>query len=171
MGLHDVQVVVVVAWLQGRLNLCRIRTEVVEPDLYRFFGSRARTESRKLQKPVSGCDLGFQAVKAEMPAAAPADGVKRAGVQRVVGDQRVATLFYDANDLLFVCLEINVAQVHVVELHTSDALELLVPSILFIRGHQLATSLEGRDESKNKRRNHVGMVPVNRRLIKFGARG
>ena len=28
------------------------------------------------------------------------------------------------------------------------------------RGHQLATSLEGRDESKNKRRNHVGMVPV-----------
>ena len=46
-----------------------------------------------------------------------------------------------------------------------------VPSILFIRGHQLATSLEGRDESKNKRRNHVGMVPVDRRLIKFGARG
>ena len=42
---------------------------------------------------------------------------------------------------------------------------------LFIRGHQLATSLEGRDESKNKRRNHVGMVPVDRRLIKFGARG
>ena len=46
----------------------------------------------------------------------------------------------------------------------------VVPSILFIRGHQLATSLEGRDESKNKRRNHVGMVPVDRRPIKFGAR-
>ena len=47
----------------------------------------------------------------------------------------------------------------------------VVPSILFIRGHQLAMSLEGRDESKNKRRNHVGMVPVDRRAIKFGARG
>ena len=46
-----------------------------------------------------------------------------------------------------------------------------VPSILFNRGHQLATSLEGRDESKNKRRNHVGMVPVDGRPIKFGARG
>ena len=46
-----------------------------------------------------------------------------------------------------------------------------VPSILFIRGHQLATSLEGRDESKNKRRNHVGMVLADRRPIKFGARG
>ena len=36
---------------------------------------------------------------------------------------------------------------------------------------QLATSLEGRDESANKRRNHAGMVPADRRLIKFGARG
>ena len=36
---------------------------------------------------------------------------------------------------------------------------------------QLATSLEGRDESTNKRRNHAGMVPADRRLIKFGARG
>ena len=35
---------------------------------------------------------------------------------------------------------------------------------------QLATSLEGRDESANKRRNHAGMVPADRRLIKFGAR-
>ena len=31
--------------------------------------------------------------------------------------------------------------------------------------------LEGRDESANKRRNHAGMVPADRRLIKFGARG
>ena len=36
---------------------------------------------------------------------------------------------------------------------------------------QLATSLEGRDESTNKRRNHAGMIPADRRLIKFGARG
>ena len=36
---------------------------------------------------------------------------------------------------------------------------------------QLATSLEGRDESGNQRRNHAGMVPADRRLIKFGARG
>ena len=36
---------------------------------------------------------------------------------------------------------------------------------------QLATSLEGRDESANKRRNHAGMVPADRRLIKFGAHG
>ena len=37
---------------------------------------------------------------------------------------------------------------------------------------QLATSLEGRDESSNKRRNHAGMVrQTDRRLIKFGARG
>ena len=36
---------------------------------------------------------------------------------------------------------------------------------------QLATSLEGRDESANKRRNHAGMVLADRRLIKFGARG
>ena len=28
---------------------------------------------------------------------------------------------------------------------------------------QLATSLEGRDESPNKRRNHAGMVPADRR--------
>ena len=36
---------------------------------------------------------------------------------------------------------------------------------------QLATSLEGRDESANKRRDHAGMIPSDRRLIKFGARG
>ena len=36
---------------------------------------------------------------------------------------------------------------------------------------QLATSLEGRDESANQRRNHASMVPADRRLIKFGARG
>ncbi len=36
---------------------------------------------------------------------------------------------------------------------------------------QLATSLEGRDESANKRRHHAGMVPADRRLIKFRARG
>ena len=36
---------------------------------------------------------------------------------------------------------------------------------------QLATSLEGRDESANKRRNHAGMVAADRRLIKFGTRG
>ena len=36
---------------------------------------------------------------------------------------------------------------------------------------QLATSLEGRDESANQQRNHAGMVPADRRLIKFGARG
>ena len=36
---------------------------------------------------------------------------------------------------------------------------------------QLATSLEGRDESANKRRNHAGMVLADRRLIKFGACG
>ena len=32
-------------------------------------------------------------------------------------------------------------------------------------------AFEGRDESANKRRNHAGMVPADRRLIKFGARG
>ena len=36
---------------------------------------------------------------------------------------------------------------------------------------QLTTSLEDRDESGNQRRNHVGMVLADRRLIKFGARG
>ena len=36
---------------------------------------------------------------------------------------------------------------------------------------QLATSLEGRDERANKRRNHTGMVLADRRLIKFGACG
>ena len=36
---------------------------------------------------------------------------------------------------------------------------------------QLATSLEDRDESANKRRDHAGMVPADRRLIKFGGRG
>ena len=36
---------------------------------------------------------------------------------------------------------------------------------------QLATSLESRDESGNQRQNHTGMVPADRRLIKFGARG
>ena len=36
---------------------------------------------------------------------------------------------------------------------------------------QLATSLEGRDESGNQRRNHAGMVLADRRLIKFGVRG
>ena len=33
------------------------------------------------------------------------------------------------------------------------------------------TSLEGGDESANKRRNQAGMVPADRRLIKFGAPG
>ena len=32
-------------------------------------------------------------------------------------------------------------------------------------------SRSSRDESANKRRNHAGMVPADRRLIKFGARG
>ena len=32
-------------------------------------------------------------------------------------------------------------------------------------------SLEGRDEDANQRRNHTGMVPADRRLVKFGARG
>ena len=36
---------------------------------------------------------------------------------------------------------------------------------------QFATSLKSRDESGNQRRNHAGMVPADRRLIKFGARG
>ena len=36
---------------------------------------------------------------------------------------------------------------------------------------QLATSLEGGDESANKRRNQAGMVLADRRLIKFGAPG
>ena len=36
---------------------------------------------------------------------------------------------------------------------------------------QLVTSLEGGDESANKRRNQAGMVPADRRLIKFGAPG
>ena len=36
---------------------------------------------------------------------------------------------------------------------------------------QLATSLEGRDESGNQRRNHADMVLADRRLIKFGAHG
>ena len=36
---------------------------------------------------------------------------------------------------------------------------------------QLATSLEGRDESGNQRRNHADMVPADRRLVKFGAHG
>ena len=36
---------------------------------------------------------------------------------------------------------------------------------------QLAMSLEGGDESANKRRNQAGMVPTDRRLIKFGAPG
>ena len=36
---------------------------------------------------------------------------------------------------------------------------------------QLATSLEGGDESANQRRNHAGIVLADRRLIKFGARG
>ena len=36
---------------------------------------------------------------------------------------------------------------------------------------QFATSLEGGDESANKRRNQAGMVPADRRLIKFGAPG
>ena len=47
--------------------------------------------------------------------------------------------------------------------------ELLPKSNILER--QLATSLEDRDESANKRRHHAGMVPVDRRLIKFGARG
>ena len=52
--------------------------------------------------------------------------------------------------------------------HDEDG-ELLAKSDIL--ESQLATSLEGRDESANKRRNHAGMVPADRRLIKFGARG
>ena len=51
---------------------------------------------------------------------------------------------------------------------TGEDGELLAKSDIL--GSQLATSLEGRDESANKRRNHAGMIPADRRLIKFGAR-
>ena len=36
---------------------------------------------------------------------------------------------------------------------------------------QLATNLEGRDESGNQQRNHAGIVLADRRPIKFRARG
>ena len=52
---------------------------------------------------------------------------------------------------------------------TAEDGELLAKSDIL--ESQLATSLEGRDESANKRRNHAGMVLADRRLIKFGARG
>ena len=39
------------------------------------------------------------------------------------------------------------------------------------RCRRQATDLEGRDESGNQRRNHAGMVPADRGLIKVGARG
>ena len=52
---------------------------------------------------------------------------------------------------------------------TAEDGELLAKSDIL--ESQLATSLEGRDESANQRRNHAGMVLADRRLIKFGARG
>ena len=39
------------------------------------------------------------------------------------------------------------------------------------RGSPSLDSRSSRDESGNQRRNHAGMVPADRRLIKFGARG
>ncbi len=39
------------------------------------------------------------------------------------------------------------------------------------RGSPGLDSRSSRDESANKRRNHAGMVPADRRLVKFGARG
>ena len=39
------------------------------------------------------------------------------------------------------------------------------------RGSPGLDSRSSRDESANKRRNHAGMVPADRRLIKLGARG
>ena len=39
------------------------------------------------------------------------------------------------------------------------------------RGSPGLGSRSSRDESANKRRNHAGMVPADRRLVKFGARG
>ena len=52
---------------------------------------------------------------------------------------------------------------------TAEDGELLAKSDIL--ESQLATSLEGRDESGNQRRNHAGMVLADRRLFKFGARG
>ena len=52
---------------------------------------------------------------------------------------------------------------------TAEDGELLAKSDIL--ESQLATSLEGRDESGNQRRNHAGMVLADRRLIKFGACG
>ncbi len=52
---------------------------------------------------------------------------------------------------------------------TTEDGELLAKSDIL--ESQLATSLEDRDESANQRRNHADMVPADRRLIKFGARG
>ncbi len=46
----------------------------------------------------------------------------------------------------------------------------LLPKSDILESH-LATSLEGRDESGNQRRNHADMVLADRRLIKFGAHG
>ena len=39
------------------------------------------------------------------------------------------------------------------------------------RGSPGLGSRSSRDESANKRRNYAGMVPADRRLVKFGARG
>ena len=42
---------------------------------------------------------------------------------------------------------------------------------LLVRSKYSCGFSTGRDESANKRRNHAGMVPADRRLIKFGAHG
>ena len=53
---------------------------------------------------------------------------------------------------------------------TNDEIKQALPKSNIVES-QLATSLEGGDENTNKRRNQAGMVPADRRLIKFGAPG
>ena len=78
MGLDDVQVVVVIAWFEGRLDLCGVRAEVVEADLYRLLeaavlrkskaGRIAIADSKRLYKPGSGLRLLERAVHGALAA-------------------------------------------------------------------------------------------------------
>ena len=53
-------------------------------------------------------------------------------------------------------------------LNAENGLLIMMGSLDRVLAHyELATSLEGRDACANKRRDHAGMVPADRRLIKF----
>ena len=69
-----------------------------------------------------------------MPSLPRGNRVQHAGIERPFGDQRSATLLRHADELLFHALLVDVGEMHIVELHAADLLELLLDPAANLKG-------------------------------------